>query len=425
MLIGIDASRANLKHKAGPEWYSYYIIRFLAKIDDKNEYILYSNKPLCGGLLDLSSEQYFDDQDEKIEVDKKGWQKIKSPHNNFKAKIIKWPFDFLWTQGALSLEMIFNRPDVLFVPAHVLPFIHPKKSILTLHDIGYENTGLEFRESQFGEQYTKLKKFLNFVLILITFGKYKLQTLDYLRWTTEYAIKHAKKIIVPSFYTKHDVEKIYNNKADKIAVVYNGYNKFLYRKINNLDKIKRIKRKYGIEGKYILYIGRIEKKKNIAALIEAFAIFRDHNKNLSHKLVLVGNASLGYDEIKYAIREFDLVDDVIIPGWIKEIDVPFIFAGADAFVFPSLYEGFGLPLLQAMASDLPIAASKRTAIPEIVKDAALFFNPDYAFSIADAIKSVLINQPLRKDLIQKGQQRVKDFSWEKTARETLKIINNI
>jgi glycosyltransferase involved in cell wall biosynthesis len=425
MIIGIDASRANLDHKSGTEWYSYYLIRWLSKLDDKNEYILYTDKLLKGGLLDLTTEQYFEGEGQfnEIKFDKNGYQIIKSKFNNFKAKILKWPFDFFWTQGRLSLEMLLHRPDVLFVPAHTLPVIHPKKSIVTIHDIGYERQNCLYGGNEIGPDNKKAKRLLNFLVGLFTFGKYQANSVDYLKWSTEYALRKADRIITISSFSKEDLKNYYKFDYKKIRVVHNGYNKFLYKHINDPEKIKVIMEKYDIEGPYILYIGRIERKKNISALVEAFAILRENNKGLSHRLVLVGDASFGFDEIKYMIREFDLVNEIILPGWVDEVDVPYLFNGASAFVFPSNYEGFGIPLLQAMACGVPIAASNKTSIPEVVGDAALLFNPDYSLSIADALRDIIKDQKIREKLIANGFERIKQFSWEETAKKTLDIIS--
>ena len=133
MLIGIDASRANRSHRTGTEWYSYYLIRWLAKLDADNQYILFTDKPLVGGLLDLTTKQYngsdYKCRQDRADYDKEGYQIIKSPFNNFRAKILNWPFLYFWTQGRLSLEMILNKVDILFIPAHTLPIIHPKSRI--------------------------------------------------------------------------------------------------------------------------------------------------------------------------------------------------------------------------------------------------------------------------------------------------------
>ncbi len=436
MLIGIDASRANKDHRSGTEWYSYYVIRWLAKIDSKNQYILYSDKPLKGGLLDLATKQHFDTspdfrhpllgkERDGVRFDKKGCQILKSPHNNFKAKILKWPFSFCWTQIRFSLEMIIKRPGVLFIPAHALPIIHPSKSIATIHDIGFERERKLYSSDYLGPSAGTYRHIVNFLVKLFTLGKYSATILDYHSWSSRFSLKHAKKIITVSNFSKKEIQDVYKPKQDKISVIYQGYNKFLYKKIDSEEQIKQVIGKYDIETPYIFYVGRLEKKKNTPALIEAYSIAKEENKELKHKLVLAGDASHGYDEVKYMIREFNLENDVIITGWIPEVDMPYIYNGASAFIFPSLYEGFGIPLLQAMACGTPIAASRAASIPEIAGDAAIFFNPNDVKSTANAISKIILDDELRQKLIKNGFDRVKDFSWEKCAKETLLEIGNL
>lgn len=434
MLIGIDASRANRDHKSGTEWYSYYLIRWFSKIDPKNEYILYTDKPLKGGLSDLASKEYIPGEKQEngeIKFDKNGYQKIKSPHNNFKAKILKWPFNFLWTQGGLSLEMLLRKPDILFVPAHALPIIHPRDSIVTVHDVGFERHHLLYDRNQIGPDAKNGRKLINFSVKLLTFGKFTANATDYLRWSTMFTLRNAKKIITVSNYSKKEIMEIYGKRAkmpsldEKIKVVHNGYNKYIYKDRKSDGKMDEVLEKYGIEKPYLLYVGRLDKKKNIPSLIEAFAIMRDKNKSIKHKLVLVGDANFGYDNIKYMIEEYLLEDEVIMPGWIKEEDMPFVYRGSDGFVFPSLYEGFGIPLLQAMSCGSPITASRISSIPEVVGGAALLFDPRNVEEIADSMEKIISDKPLRDNLSEQGIRRVKNFSWEKCARETLEVIENI
>lgn len=146
---------------------------------------------------------------------------------------------------------------------------------------------------------------------------------------------------------------------------------------------------------------------------------------MKHKLVLIGNASYGYDEVNYAIREFGLDKDVIMPGWVEEQDMPAIYSGASAMIFPSKYEGFGIPLLQAMACELPIAASWASSIPEVTDKAALLFNPNSVKCISDSIERILFDDELRNRVVNLGKERVKNFSWEKCAQETLDLINGL
>lgn len=426
MIIGIDASRANRAHKTGTEWYSYYLIKWLARLDDKNEYILYVDEPLKGGLLDLTSVNTYDPGSENvIEYDEDGFQKIKSPHNNFKAKVLKWPFYYFWTLGRLSLEMLFKSPDVLFIPSHTLPLIHPKKSIVTIHDVGFETDEKLYDKVHMNPNSDKTGKLLNLIVNIVTFGKYKANPIDYCRWSTNYIINHAKKVITVSEFSKHEIIKNYKVKKNKVVTIHNGYNKQLYKTKVDPDILSEILIKYGIDGPYFFYIGRIEKKKNVPALIEAYQMMREKNKDIKLKLVLAGDASYGYDEVKYIIREYNLVDQVLLPGWVEEEDLPYLYQGSSGFVFPSCYEGFGIPLPQAMASEVPIITSDIPAIKEVVGDSACFFDPNNKESIARALEKIAVDSELTKNLIEKGKERVKDFDWELCAKKTLEHINSL
>jgi glycosyltransferase involved in cell wall biosynthesis/subtilisin family serine protease len=403
MIIGIDASRANRSHKSGTEWYSYYVIFALAELDKENEYILYTDTPLVGDLATLVSE-----------------------HKNFRAKILGWPWKFFWTQGRLSLEMLFKAPDVLFVPAHALPIIHPKKSIVTIHDIGFRRDAKLYERSSIGAESSTRLSIVNALARFITFGKYGANTFDYLDWSTRYSVRHARKIIAISDFTKKELIDAYGAEADKIVVVHNGYNDKLYKDLAADPAGEAVLSLYGIRPPYLFYVGRLEKKKNIAALIEAFHFLKNRRPDLPHKLYLVGDASFGFDDIKYSIHGFGLENDIFTTGWIAEKDLPHIFARAEAFVFPSNYEGFGIPLLQAMATKTPIAASQAASIPEIAEDAAVFFNPSNPDDMANAMISVLDDKELRRRLVKAGEERVKQFSWKKCAEgilQTIKILS--
>lgn len=423
MVIGIDASRANLIRKTGVEWYGYYVIRWFAKIDSVNQYILYSNEPLKQGLLDLRGDQFRKgDQNNynKLEYDEKGFQVLKSPYGNFKGKVLNWSFKNFWTQGRLSYEMLFNREiDILFIPSHVLPLVHPKKSVATIHDIGFEKYTILYRNE------STAKIFLDLLVKLFTFGKYSANLIDYLKWSSRFTLKHSKKILTVSEFTKNELINLYDADEKKIKVIHNGYNKSLYRKINDKKSIENVKDKYGIEGDYLLYIGRIEKKKNVSRLIEAVAYLYEIDKFFDKKLVLVGAADYGYDEVNYIISQYNLDDIVIIPGWVDECDLPYLYNGASVFVFPSKYEGFGIPLLQAMACGVPVAASNTASIPEVVNNSALLFDPDVPIDIAKKIEEILNNSELREKLIKDGFDRSAKFSWERCARETLDELLNL
>lgn len=406
MVIGIDASRANRKQKTGTEWYSFYLIANLARLDQKNKYLLYLNTTPSMEL-----------------------QAVIRDNPNFSCKILNWPFFSFWTLGRLSLEMIFNRPEVLFIPAHTLPLFFPRKTVNTIHDIAFvreQNLYLseKVKTSMYGS-----RPLINFIVKILTRGKYRAASLDYLYWSTTYALRRAKKIITVSEFTKQEILSLYpKTKEEKIAVVHNGYNKQLYQPLNSFDdkeKIAAVLDKYGLEAPYYLYVGRLEKKKNTPALIESLSLVRENNPEIKEKLLLIGNASFGYDEAKYVIEEYNLNNDVFMPGWVAEDDLPYIFNGASAFIFPTKHEGFGIPVLQALACGLPTAVSDLPVLREISGDAVLYFDQNKSRAIADAMVRIIKDEALRQDLKQKGLEQVEDFSWEKCAAETLQVLENL
>lgn len=419
MFIGIDASRANRSHKSGTEWYSYYLIKKLAEIDNHNQYVLYTDEPLCDGLLDLGCKNPSCRRSD-FKFDQNGYQQLISPHSNFKAKILRWPFKFFWTQGRLSWEMAIKPPEVLFVPAHSLPLWHPKKSVVTIHDIGYKQELSSYSSERIGYK----TKYWDWLALAATGGQHRATSVGYLDWSTGFTLREAKQIITISLFSKEEIIKHYQVAPEKIAVVYNGYNDDLFNQAQDQKALESVLNIYGLERPYIFYVGRLEKKKNIAALVEAYALARQ-KYNLRQKLYLVGDASFGYDEIKYLINEFSMEGEVMTTGWVEEEHLPFIYKGADAFIFPTKYEGFGIPLLQAMASGTPIAASRVAAIPEIVGDAALFFNPENIKEMARIMADVVHDKTMAKRLADNGLERVKQFSWDKCAKETLDIIENL
>ena len=402
MLIGIDASRANRQRKTGTEWYSFYLIENLAKLDHKNTYRLY---------LDAKPRQEL--------------QEAIKDNPNFSVKFLSWPFYSFWTLGRLSLEMIINRPDVLFVPAHALPLVHPRKTITTVHDLAFMHEQNLYRQERVKTKNAGARKIIHFLVKIFTLGKYGADSVDYLYWSTAYALYHAAKIITVSEATKQDILTFYpKTKSRKIKVIHNGFNDKLYRPILDQEKIKFALDKYGLEAPYFLYIGRLEKKKNTANLIESFAIVRENNPDIKEKLVLIGNAGFGYDEILYIIEEFNLNRKVFMPGWVAENDLAYILNGASAFIFPSKHEGFGIPVLQALACGVPTAVSNLPVLHEIAGDAVLYFDQNHKKSIYDALKNIILDKDLRSELKTKGIEQAKLFSWEKCAIETLKEIES-
>ena len=288
---------------------------------------------------------------------------------------LKWPFKKGWTQIRLSLKMLKNRPDVLFVPAHTFPLIHPKL-VVTIHGLEYE---------YLPKMYSPFRR-------------------KVLRYLTKRNLKKADKVIVPSQNTKEDLIKFYKAKPEKIFVVYHGIN------------MKRHHAGY-LKQPYLLYLGRIEKRKNVEGLIGAFEILKEKYK-IPHKLVLAGPNS-GHSmsrNIEHPIPE------IVFTGYVDQDKKWQLLRNADVFVFPSFYEGFGFPVLEAQAAGIPVVASDVSSLPEILKDSALLINPKSPTEIAEAIYKIIRNPKFKKGLVKKGYENTKRYSWQKCARETLKIL---
>ena len=302
---------------------------------------------------------------------------------NFEIKYLKWSWP-MWTQIRLAAEMFFQPPDVFFIPVHVLPLIHPKNSVVTIH-------GLEY------EYYPEM---------------YPVRHLRYLRWSTRYALKHARKIIAASENTKKDLVELYGGKPGNIEVVYHG-----------TGTLGAAPVKTGAAPKvpYILFISRLEKKKNIDGLIQAFNLLKEKYK-IPHKLVLVGPRGYGYENSKFQIPNSKFKNNIIEAGYISEQEKWFLLKNADVFVFPSFYEGFGLPILEAQAAGAPVVTSNVSSMPEVAGEGAILIDPKNIESIASGIYKIISDEKLKRDLIEKGYENIKRFSWQKCAQETLKIL---
>ncbi len=403
MKIGIDASRANRLMRTGTEWYSFHLIKELAAIDQDNQYILYLDKEPVDDL-----------------------QAVVKNHKNWQFKVLNWPWSYFWTLGRLSLEMLFKRPDILFVPAHGLPYFCPKKTITTIHDIAFKREKIVYRREKLRTDKSLFLKTIKLLISIFTKGKYQADSLDYLDWSTGRSLRKAKKIIAVSNFTKQEILNFYPRiNPNKIRVIHNGYNHRLYRPIKNQKKIEAVLNKYGLIPPYFLYVGRLEKKKNTPYLLEAFSLLKEDYPNWPLKLTLVGSASFGYDEVKYVIEYFNLSSDINMPGWIEDEDMPYVYRAALAFIFPSKHEGFGIPVIEAMACGTPTAVSDLPVLREVAETASLFFNQNDPRAIADKMIKLYQNKDLRADLIKRGLKRANQFSWRKSAQETLILLNSL
>ncbi len=357
MKIGIEAQRANCENPTGVEHYAKQLIIALAKQDKINQYTLYLRTPPV---------QWFSQLPE-----------------NFKVKVI--PFPIFWTQIRISIEMLINPVDALFIMASALPIIHPRNSVTTIHDIAWD-------------------------FYPETFGKFML---NYLRFSTWFAVHFAKRIVTISESTKRDLIKKYKLSPEKIFVTHLGFDFKTETTASDEAEKKKISE---LPEKFILFLSTLQPRKNVIGLVDAFLELKKE-QNLPHSLVLVGGKGWLYQEI---LEKVKASPEVVYFGYAQ--DRLSILKKADLLVQPAFYEGFGLSLLDAFASDVPVACSNVSSLPEVAGDAAVYFDPNRKSEIKNAIAMVLNDRSLHDALVSKGRSRLLNFTWEKCASKTLKVI---
>lgn len=368
MVIGIDASRAFLKRRTGIEEYAYQTIKHLCSvISETDTVVLYVRKKLVfrEGRLRL----IFPEIDFVLPA-------------NWRVRGI-WAPRF-WTQIALSLEMLLQPPDALFVPAHTVPIIHPVKTVVTIHGLEYEFCP----------------------------GSYSFWERIYMRVSIRFSCRVAQTVVCVSENTKRDVMLLYKVAEEKIRVVYEGYE-------TNFQFPN--KSKFPISKPYLLFIGRLEERKNIVRMIETFEILKKKYA-ISHELILVGKPGYGYEKIRCKIQNARYKSAIREVGYVNEEEKWELLKNADVFLFPTLYEGFGIPILEAQSVGVPVVTSDVSSLPEIAGEGAIYVDPLSAESIAEGVHKVLSDKPLRDGIIEKATQNVSRFSWERCAREVGTIL---
>jgi glycosyltransferase involved in cell wall biosynthesis len=246
---------------------------------------------------------------------------------------------------------------------------------------------------------------------------------NYLEWSTKFAVKSAKRVIAISEATKKDLIRFYKAGSDKIAVTHLGLDS-RFRPMK-YEQVQPVLDKYGlIYQKYILFVGTIQPRKNIIRLVEAFQKIRKEN-HIEEKLVIAGQRGWLWEPIVKKIKMAGLDGSILYLDYVKKEDLPAIIAGAKLLTLPALYEGFGLPPLEAMASGVPVVVSNVSSLPEVVGDAGVLVDPDSEESMADGLLRVLMDNNLREQMIAKGLERASQFTWENTAGKTLEVFESL
>lgn len=377
MKIGIDI-RLIGKKQTGSESVVFNLVKNLAKIDSENKYLLFTDTD------DATVLQYVI---LNLEIGNK---------NNFKIISLKTANKFVWNAWTLPHYLRENLLDV-YHTQYILPFFVPKRTklITHIHDISFN----------FYPQFIKWAD------------------LFFLKTLIPWSIRKAAKVITVSEASKQEIMKYYHVPEEKIDVVYNSIGEN-FSKNYSADDLAKMKGKYNLPEKFLLYIGTLQPRKNIPFLVRAFARMKEGMPE--YKLVLVGQRKAhNYDqEIDTVIEGLKLQKSVVFPGYIETADLPTIYQMADVFVFPSLFEGFGIPLLEAMASGTPVAASDIPVFREVAKEAAEYFDPESLDELMKVVYNISINPELKNKLINSGQARIKFFSWAKSAEKLLGIYQS-
>jgi glycosyltransferase involved in cell wall biosynthesis len=334
--IAIDASRAARPNPTGTERYSRELLRHFVPLARRHDVSLYYDR--------------------------------EPPERLPGATTRVVPLRRLWTHGRLSLEMLRDRPDALFVPSHVVPLAHPRATVVTIHDLGY----LRYR-------------------LAYSFGSWV-----YLVLSTLWSARVARQVVVDSWATKRDLERHAGVDPAKLHVVHLGVDA-LFRPIARPTR------------DYLLFVGTLQPRKNLPRLLRAYELAS--REAPMPELRIAGNLGHGADRLR-------LPAGARYVGYAPPEALPGLYANARAFVFPSLFEGFGIPLLEAMASGTPVLAGNNSSMPEVVGDAGVLVDATDERAIADGLVRLLDDDSLRD----RGIARAAQFTWERTARETLAVI---
>lgn len=374
--IGIDGNEANTKKRVGIGQYAFHMLSSLYALRKKEKNVRYKS---------VSFEVYLKEK----------------PLSDLPPTSPWWKYTVfgpskMWTQFALPFRLaLFRSPQIFFSPSHYAPRFLREPSVISVMDLS----------------------FLHFPELFKKKDLYQLQN-----WTS-YSIRKASKIFTISEFSKEEIIKYYHVDPDSIIVTYPGFDTSLYQ-IKDISKNvkENIYKKFGIENNFILYVGTIQPRKNIVKLLDAFENILNSKKFDNFQLLLVGKKGWMFEGIlthkKHLIEE----KKVIFADFAENSDLSILYNLASCFVLPSLYEGFGIPVIEAQASGCPTVVSNVSSLPEIAGDASCYVDPTEVASIEGGLTKVLTDAVYRRDLIQRGFKQVKKFNWEKSGEISFETL---
>jgi glycosyltransferase involved in cell wall biosynthesis len=363
MLIGIDANEANLTtNRVGINQYAFQLLHGLSQLDSLHTFVIYLKSP-PGSDLPPSG-----------------------PKWNYRVI----PFPRAWTQTRLPFDLFFHhpRPDIFLSLTHYAPRWSHSPSVVAVMDLGF---------LKFPDQFTNV-------------------VLSQLKDWTAYSVRQATHVLAISEATKKDIVAAYGKDPSDITVTYLAYDKSRFFPLAHPDAI----RKYGLTGKYFLFLSSLKPSKNVEGLIQAFSQFCKLHPESNIKLVIAGKKAWMYDRIFSQVKDLNLDSKVVFTGFVEDSDVPALMQGSVAYVLPSFYEGFGIPVLEAMACGTPVIVSRVASLPEVAGPAGIYIDPNDTKSLVKGLETAI--SPSRSKFVKLGLSRVKLFSWEKCARQTLSVL---
>ncbi len=374
MIIGVDGNEANVVNRVGVSMYTYELLKYFHTHagEDTQFKIFLRERPLPD---------------------------LPKPTEYFSYEYVQ-PYYF-WSHFSLPLALRKHTPDVFFSPAHYSPRFCPCPIVVTIHDLAYKYYPEEF-----------LKKDL-----------YKLNN------RTMHSVERAKKVICVSKNTQKDLEKYHPSTKHKSTVIYNGFNPIPAMKTEGVIEVLTDTLKFLnfdekttlFRNPFILYVGTLQARKNLPALIDAFEAF--HARYPEFRLLLVGKPGWLYKKTLERIKNSPVKECIQVTGYVSDGFLKVLYRTAFCLVLPSLYEGFGLPVLEAMANECPVIVSDNSSLPEVAGPAALYIDPKHPETITSALNS-LLDLKKRKTLIARGREQIKKFSWEQCGKETLEVLRS-